>query len=254
MSVALYVDLLGTRSAWKQGVDAVRDRLAAFESLIFSSLRQSRTHPTLGLLETDAIVLCFDDVERAVRFGVFLFRAAFREASREGHRTWLRGVIGPVAPGTRLRTSTRTAVATIRKYTYSIDLFGLVNAEKSGFKGMRLLLAEGAIDKTLETRLGVRVGRRGMSILTKLRYSVYPDALPFPCCDVQWCLSAVVQEEAALNNLMQRRLRWSTKVREEFEQAAATQVLFHESYAQLHAFRRKVGVRPPRNPYYAGEE
>jgi len=79
-------------------------------------------------------------------------------------------------------------------------------------------------------------------------------SLPFACYDVMWCLSPFPPKEAHLNDLMQKRLRRSKPDREEFEQAAATQVLFHEAYAMLHALRLKAGIAPPMNPYYVPEK
>jgi len=241
----LFVDMLGVRSAWKRGRSGVIRRLRAFEDLVLKAVGKSASPPCRGVVETDATVLFFSRTTDALAFSVALYRSAFFTGEEAGdERIWLRGVLAPVS-GRKpaFRDEVPTGVKGLTKFRYADAVFAAINAEKSGFKGMRLLISKDLVGDPLVADYTEKVGEHGMPRIATLKYSGYPEeVLPFKCSDVLWCLSADAREEARLTDRMQKRLRWSKPDAEEFLQAAATQVLFHETNAMLHTARSRAGL------------
>jgi|SRR5579864_2435862 len=146
-----------------------------------------------------------------------------------------------------MRKLTTSYSPTVQFYEYPEWLFDAISAEKSGYKGMRLLCADMFIHES--DLPAVKVRNSEINIIAKLRYSRYPSALPFACSDVLWCLDTDPACEAALSEIMQRRLRWSAQDDEEFQRAATTQVLFHEVYAKTHSdFSKRLAQVAQPNP------
>jgi len=237
--------MLGVRSAWKRGRAGVIRRLRAFEDLVLGAARKTENPPDRGVVETDAAVLFFGRTMDALAFSVALYQAAFFTGSEEGdERIWLRGVLAP-SPGrkTVFRDEVATGIKGLTKFRYADAVFAAINAEKSGFKGMRLLISAVLAADPEAGNYTEKVGGRDIPRIARLKYSGYPeDVLPFKCADVLWCLGTDAREEARLTDRMQKRLRWSKPDAEEFLQAAATQVLFHETYAMLHTARARAGL------------
>lgn len=120
---------------------------------------------------------------------------------------------------------------------YSSPLLDAISVERSGFKGMRILVADPLITEPLRTAARIPIGGRYLIPLKRLDHSDYR---------VQgfqdWLWMLVPDEEAWSRTLRQMaaRLRWAAKDSDEFVQAAATQVVFHE----CEAIRRSLRVRP----------
>jgi len=89
-SPALYVDMLGVRSAWKIGRQSVLNRLSEFRQLIIQILKTSRSQA--AAIEADASVIVFEDFAECLKCSIALFRGAFQLSERPpSHRVWLRG-------------------------------------------------------------------------------------------------------------------------------------------------------------------
>jgi len=222
----------------------VLDRIKRFEDLVLKTAEQRDARPKWGCVETDATVLAFSSARICVRYAEQIYRRAFATGTRGApERVWLRGVITLLGSDEPARTEEATSVANITRYRYSSAVFDAINAEKSGFKGMRLLVADNVFESTTSPLI-IKVGSARMPRLVKLKYSPYPSALPFACSDLLWFLGEGPRREVKLSSLMQRRLRWSANDADEFQHAAATQVLFHEAFAILHAARLDAGLAP----------
>ena len=173
LPVLLFVDMLGLRSAWRHGRRAVVSKLSLFEGLVLESVRNAREVPYRGALDSDSAVLYFDRLAPAIEFGIALYRAAFECGAREGEeRAWLRGVIAPSKSVARtFRDEVPTEARGITKFLYSDDLFDAINAEKSGFKGMRLLIASDLVCDEIMAAISPNVGSERVEMIAELKYS-----------------------------------------------------------------------------------
>jgi hypothetical protein len=130
-------------------------------------------------------------------------------------------------------------------FVYSHELLDAVSVEKSGFKGMRLLIRDSLVTEELKEDFAISFGRSKMYSLRRLRHSSYPshgDGLQ----DYLWPAVPEPGTWKEKQMTMSRRLRDSNSDPEEFAQAAATQVVFHEVAALLAAslHRARAARRP----------
>ena len=195
-----------------------------------------------GAIESDACALVFRDAAPAVAFARAAYLEAFRSAhSRKDERLWLRGAVVEASRVDRLRARKRLpgALAHVEQFEYDPNLLDAIAVEKSGFKGMRLLVHAPLVTPELCDAFHVDVGRRALIPFRKLDNSIYPGRLGDDYQDFLWMAAAddAVWESDRL--LMASRLRWSSRNQEEFVHAAATQVVFHECAAILSSLQHR---------------
>jgi hypothetical protein len=122
--------------------------------------------------------------------------------------------------------------------TYSPPLLTAISVEKSGFKGMRLLVDGALITKPIRAAWKIPIGKRTFIPFRRLRHSVYP-AMGDRFEDFLWMASGDNEEWDDRKIVMAKRLRLAGNDPEEFAQAAATQVVFHECDAILQSLRKR---------------
>src|SRR5262245_43358236 len=148
-------------------------------------------------------------------------------------RLWFRGCIVPFAEGTFLRRESRLNRPTgnLKVYSYSTEALNAISVEKSGFKGMRMLVRSEIV--TTEDLEAIRIPFDNNSLIpvTRLRYFGYPKLSDEKYLDFLWMACKEDSDWYNLNRHMTSRLRFSSHDTEEFAQAAATQVVFHECAA-----------------------
>jgi hypothetical protein len=239
----LFVDLLGTRSRWQLGGRSeVELTCLRFEAAVRSALSATPTAvPLDGGVETDCAALVFESAEHAVAVGCELYLQTFRSAqSQYDERHWLRGAIVPFTQGAELRVTAplSASLSQVKVHKCLGDLMDAIAVEKSGFKGMRLLIHPDLVDSELAARFRIAVGAAQVYALKRLTFSAYPTCAE-QYQDVLWMVTRGLAgwEEAELS--MVGRLRWAAKVPDEFLQAAATQVVFHECGAIIDDLRRR---------------
>ena len=245
--VILFVDLLGVRSRWHAGgrIDAER-AFATLRMLVVASLREaSRSHPISGGIETDATTLVFASVAEAMDVGTTLYRMAFATGqSARDERLWLRGAIVPFGPHESLRAERGLPApyGALKYHHYAGSLLDAIAIEKSGIKGMRLIIDASLVTDRVSKQFRIPISTRYLIPFRRLSHSPYPPQIEDGYRDVLWMASGDDLEWAALKQRMATRLRYSAHNPEELLQAAATQVVFHECNAMWHALRRR-GLR-----------
>ncbi len=245
MKSLLFVDLLGARARWRSGgLDASRLAFNEFTKLMIRSAKPDLASVVDGAIETDSCALLCENAAVALRIGNRAFNRAFgMDGSRNESRLWLRGAVVP-SDAAELRT-VRPAFGNAKQlsiFVYSHELLDAVSVEKSGFKGMRLLVRDSLVTETLKSELALSV--RGLKLypLKRLRHSSYPSTTD-GLHDYLWPAVSELEEWRQKEIVMSRRLRDSNSDSEEFSQAAATQVVFHEVGALLHALHNKANRR-----------
>lgn len=236
MTVVAFVDLLGVRARWHAGGRASAE--AAFErleTLVGDAL--ARLAPkTLrdGAIETDSAALVFNSAEEALGFIRDLFSEAFAAPSRaRDERIWIRGTVTSIQNrGHGLRRSAPLAgQARVRVNRLDAGLLDAIAVEKSGFKGMRIVVEEKLLTPAVRERFAVKAGSRQLVPFKSLTNSVYPHRIASVYEDFLWMARSEEPEWRRLKRSMSDRLRWSAQDSEEFVQAASTQVVFNETAA-----------------------
>ena len=232
----LFVDLLGVKSQWATGGRAAAQaRFAAFEQLILSTVaRPGVTAPRLGSVESDAAAFDFSSTNDAIRFGANLYQEAFSRARRPADpRFWLRGALVAAADGASVRTNAPLSptAAYIQKYSYSDPLLDAISIEKCGFRGMRLVIDDVLLTTSTRNAFAQTLPNGVVKPFRRLNYSAYPTQVGTGYSDILWMLVDSAGSWTASNLQMNKLLRWASSDGEEFQQAAATQLLFNETSA-----------------------
>ena len=247
--VLLFLDVLGTKSVWSR--DGVAGATSVFDRLRVLVRNQARNNPAVilsGAIESDSAALVCATAADAVKVAIDIYCAAFFEPSlvaTRAHRTWLRGVIGPVgavADVADLRTSKRLArdLPRLTVATYADELLDAISAERAGFKGMRLLIREELVTEAVRKAHQIRLPPR-RSVLHPFRHldhSAYPERLE-DHFDVLWMAAGDEDEWRRRRNRMSSRIRLSARDTDEVLQAAATQVVFDECDAIITSLRSR---------------
>jgi hypothetical protein len=236
--VIAFIDMLGTKAKWheggREGAQAAFDR---FRDVVRTALESVKPHAVKsGAIESDSCALVFRDAASAITVAKAAYLAAFRSArSRQDERLWLRGAVVDASRVDALRARKRLsgAMPQVERFEYNPDLLDAIAVEKSGFKGMRLLLHAKLVTPELCDAFRIEVGKRVLMPFRKLDNSIYPGRLGDDYQDFLWMADADEAEWEANRLLMASRLRWSSRNQEEFVHAAATQVVFHECTAIL---------------------
>lgn len=239
--VILFVDLLGARKKWQEGgVDSATAAFKQFSRLVIATFRTVGSSSIIrGGIETDAAMFVFDSATSALNAASTLFHAAFRIEKNERYpRLWLRGslVLDGDADYVRKESRASGSLSQINITTYSKEALDSISIEKSGFKGMRLLIKNDVIDDELRENLKFDYGTHYFIPIKELRYSAYPKVNGDKFSDFLWMAKKDEEEWRNIALYMAYRLRYSANNPEEFAQAAATQVAFH----QCAALRRSV--------------
>lgn len=247
MKAVLFVDMLGSRRVWKQGgLRSATAAFSAFQDMVVAAARRAEVGAVLGGgIETDGALLICRSAADALTIARTLYNRAFRTAEA-GHarRVWLRGGLVPLGEGNtnaREGASLAEPLSALISYRYSDPALEAISLEKSGFKGMRLLVHEDLVDEDTRRAVRVAVGRRFLIPLRRLNHSEYPSIAAGRHVDYLWMAGS--EGWSRSSNLMGTRLRYAAKDPEEFIQAAATQVVFHECGAILNTLMRHTGGR-----------
>ena len=233
--VVAFIDLLGVRARWHEGgresAEAAFKRLetlvgATLERLAPKTLRD-------GAIETDSAAIVFGATEDALEFIRELFTEAFTAPSRaKEERLWIRGTVTAIRSRGALRRSEHLAGhGKVRVFRLDGSLLDAIAVEKSGFKGMRIVVEEKLLTQAVRDRFAVKAGSRSLVPFRSLTNSVYPRRIAQVYEDFLWMARSEEAEWRKLKRSMSDRLRWSAQDSEEFVQAASTQVVFNETAA-----------------------
>ncbi len=103
--------------------------------------------------------------------------------------------------------------------------------EKSGFKGMRLLVNLELVTTHVQNEMRLAFGKRTLIPFRRLNYSYYPERVSEGYTDFLWMACQSEEEWQDRTLRMTSRLRYAARDEEELAQAAATQIVFHECAA-----------------------
>lgn len=233
MAVILFVDMLGARRRWQSG--GVSESMLAFyrfKTMVNVAARRAPPGEVLdGVIETDAAMLVCQTTVEAARVAQRLYLGAFlARMNPTTPRHWFRACIVPHVAGEFLRSgdALRDPVEKITAFRYSNSALEAVSVEKSGFKGMRVLVNAELIDGTVQAQLKIPFNTHTLIPFRKLNYSEYPARIAGQYTDFLWM---ACQSDSAWHDLtlrMTTRLRYAARDAEELAQAAATQIVFHE--------------------------
>ena len=115
----------------------------------------------------------------------------------------------------------------IAVHEYSGDLLDAISMEKSGFRGMRLLIDPSLVNIGLRKAFRRKVGSNWLHVFKHLENSAYGPRLE-KHQDVLWMATGNEEEWRQRRARMSTRMRFSARVPDEVLQAAATQVVFDE--------------------------
>jgi hypothetical protein len=233
----LFVDMLGVKARWQAGGrQAAEAAFQHFWGLIGYAVREESPETvSTGILESDSFAIDCKSTSVGLRIAKRLYRAAFiRTLEKRDDRTWIRGVLLNRTGNGSLRRLTRFKTdAPIDLALYAGDLLDTIAIEKSGFRGMRLLIDETLVTGPLREECRLVRDTYYFVPFAKLRHSLYPKALASKFYDYLWMATLDDEEKADLDAVMAHRLRFASKNSEESLHAAATQVMFHEVTAML---------------------
>lgn len=242
--VILFVDVLGVKSKWLSGGQPAAERaFKEFRNFIAASINGAVSDSLVrGVVESDSAALTFSGLIPALDAAKTLYSVAFR---RTRGRVWLRGCIVGIDGQDSPKTSTTFSgkLEKIELNLYSKPLLEAIAVEKSGFKGMRLLVERSLIDVQVRAAVKQPIGHLNFIPLCKLKAMRYPKRIDGQFVDYLWMGSVNRDEFDEMRSIMALRLRGAASDPEEFTQAAATQVVFHECGAILSSLGGKVHYR-----------
>ena len=191
MAVILFVDMLGARRRWQSG--GVAESMPAFyrfRKMVNIAARRAPAGEVLdGVIETDAAMLVCQSAVEAARIAQRLYLGAFvGRMNYNAPRYWFRGCIIPHADGDFLRAgdNLREPVQEITAFRYSESALEAVSVEKSGFKGMRLLVRTDLIDATVHAQMKIPFGTHTLIPFREFNYSHYPARVAGAYTDFLW--------------------------------------------------------------------
>lgn len=204
-----------------------------FRQMIEESIAQQKgKHLLHGEIESDAAALLFDSARSSIKAGREIFRNAFTNYSSIEERMWLRGAI--ISWGDHEVMPFRESEildckeGKLLNNTYTHSLLRAISVEKSGFKGMRLVIEKYPSRKMISRQSRfIKIHEVVVPIAMRLGSSAYPAAID-NYMDILWMASETEDEWEEYKITMNGRLVSSARNAEEFIHAAATQVVFSE--------------------------
>lgn len=248
----LYIDLLGVQKKWSDGgARAVKNRITEFHEFVLHQFNYlpsdlHRDGDYTVLLSGDSVsVLCIDP-EQAVGIGSHLFMQAFYATNRTSQPFWLRGAISAWNNQNLTVNSERVQAKEMNigtAYVSEDDYLAVLALEKSGFKGMRLILSRDLLrHSTSDFSRDWPSADRPLFYVSRLRECNYPTGEEY--ADVLW-MTETEDRYNDLKNIMASRFKKCTGNNDEFLQASWTRVVFDQVDTLIWFCRHPVGVSTP---------
>lgn len=205
MTVLLYADVLGMKARWHQGVGVAERAFGELEELVRFALREvGPASLTGGGVQSDALVLTFDDVLDAVAVGRALFVSA-ASSHDEASRFWMRGVITELNRQTFTDEALVPGPPSVAVRRFGPDLLRAIHIEAS-FKGPRLLLDYLLWTQELRDALAVGVGALNVVAIRRFDNSGYPNTGEW--LDVMWWLPTTLATFQDWERVMAGASQW----------------------------------------------
>jgi hypothetical protein len=242
--IVTFIDLLGVRARWHEGGrESAETAFEQLETLVRETLAELAPKSLRdGAIETDSAAIVFESTQEALVFIQALFSAAFlapKKASDE--RLWIRGTVTAIQRHPLRRAVQLAGHPKIKVFRLDGGLLDAIAVEKSGFKGMRIVVEEKLLTQAVRDHFAVQAGSRTLLPFRALTNSFYPRRIANVYEDFLWMARPEEAEWRRLKRSMSARLRWSARNSEEFVQAASTQVVFDETVAIFRSLDRRRG-------------
>lgn len=241
----LFVDQLGMKARWNSGGrERAEKAFDEFARLMEDSIEICGSCAVYdGVIETDSAAIVFHDVCSAILCARSAYNQSFVRFNSE-ERVWLRGVIIPANKQTAQRSTSNLISDKYNIKHNKLDgkMLDAISVEKSGFKGMRLLIANHIVDSTVRSQFSMSIGKFFICPFRELENSDYPKSLEDNYLDFLWMATGDCGLWGMRKITMAKRLRLAGKDKEEVVHAAATQIIFHECAAILNSIRFKQNI------------
>lgn len=230
----LFIDLLGVQKMWRiGGAKAVKSRIQEFHDFIVKQVSYLPNHVhrdaeyTVILTADSVSVMCQDHVQ-ALQIGVHLFEQAFYSTDVYSSPLWLRGVISTwnnqyLPFNTTPIKSKGIQIGT--QYVMEDDHLEVLALEKSGFRGMRLLIDESLIQQDALIQRQWSTFKRPLRIVTRLKENHYPEGSPY--ADILW-MADTENHYKDFQGIMATRFKRATSDTDELVQASWTRATFDQ--------------------------
>lgn len=222
----LYVDVLGTKERWFRegaGPKAASRAFERFKDALRTSLDRGgiAAHAARGALTADGVAIRFGSVKGALAVGVRLFQECFEVDLGKHDRMWIRGVIAPCIDAELIEERVLEGWPRISSRIPTRSALEATIAEKSGFRGMRLLVEATLLDDGVRSAWRVEVDGVGVERFLSLTNIGDSDRVR-SYEEVLWMLDGWPERRTR----MERRLRLAGRDQSEFAQASATALTF----------------------------
>jgi hypothetical protein len=230
----LFIDLLGVQTMWRVGgAPAVKARIAEFHDFVttqasFLPTDVHRDAEYTVILTSDSVSIMCQDHVQAYQIGMHLFEQAFFASDRYSSPFWIRGVISPWSNqylpfNTKPIKAKDIQVGT--QYEMEDDYLNALALEKSGFKGMRLIIDETLIQASAITERKWTNFKRPLRIICRLRENTYPHGAPYAY--ILWMANSE-SRYSHIQGIMENRFKRATANAEELVQASWTRATFDQ--------------------------
>lgn len=241
----LFVDLLGVQKMWSGGgVNAVTKRIDEFNVFMlrtFETLPQelSRDHEFSISMSGDSFAVPCQDFEQAIRIGRYLFQQAFYDSDKRPQPFWIRGVVSSWNNESDTFDKRDIQVGGMSIGAHYVNHPSYMRAlamEKSGFKGMRLVIEPVLLGDAKSQYHSVWPEMKcEIFLISRLANAIYPAKSTYE--DILW-MAFDEGDYKVLAGIMQKRFRRSSRDTDELLQAAATRLVFDEVSAITHALEK----------------
>jgi hypothetical protein len=230
----LFIDLLGVQKIWRfGGAHGVKSRIAEFNDFVttqvsFLARDVHRDAEYTVILTGDSVSIMCQDHLQAMQIGIHLFEQAFYASDRYSSPLWIRGVIAPWSNqylpfNTKPIKAKGIQIGT--QYEMEDDYLHSLALEKSGFRGMRLIVDETLIEGGQATERTWSEFKRALRLVCRLRGNTYPQGAPFS--DILW-MATDETRYSHFKGIMASRFKRSTADSDEFVQASWTRATFDQ--------------------------
>lgn len=225
----LLVDVLGVGARWKSGgTDAAEAAFDVLAEIVETVLRDAPSTILGAELQTDTVCIASTSTNAALRVARDVYLEAFLRQRRE--RAWLRGVLVHRPQKLHLhdmRQPCRSLGGRIVVHRLAPPLLNAISLEKSGFKGMRMLVHPRLVTPLVKEAARITLGNdTTVDTLVRLPAPAYGHKRLAGFHDLLWMATDDQEEWRRRAARMARRLRQAAHSNEEVVHAAATQVVF----------------------------
>ena len=217
---------------WKSGgAGAVKSRISEFNQFVLNQVNYLPNHlhrdgEYTVILSGDSVSVMCQDFDQAIGIGMHLFVQAFYASREYSKPFWLRGAIAKWH-NQYLTVNTQPICAKGMQigsqYVSEDDYLAVLALEKSGFRGMRLV-----VDRSLLSGLSYQTKwdkfHLPLNYVTQLKQCAYPHG---NYADVLW-MATTEQQYDHLKGIMASRFKQSTQDPDEFMQASWTRAMFDQ--------------------------